>query len=583
MCHSPQRRRKFVSARSLIRTSLVALLAVLPAGNATAQVFKVQGGTSTLLNAEGGSVEFKAPNYDGTIGLGFFDGPFEYGAQARRQFHAYTLLAGDDMVPFNLPTDIFDGSHYFSARGMGATRKDANGSLYAFVGATSTWLGTGFFNAATSDDPVGIFFYERKMTERLRLFSRNIVSNRQTSLQGLEWKQNKWLTVSLAAGIGSNQKYLASAVDAETRTFAFKASYVLMGDMFRRVTVVSPTSSEVDKGNLQMLYTPNQFVSITTGHQNILEPLTLGGPMQQASVNQLSVDLHVERFYFGMGLFASNSAGGSTLGKNIYFGRRIGQHFEVNANYFRSAPHSPSATEPPPPTIATSIPTSPSEVIVSATVHKRYSPRFSVLQLISRTSGQTTVSFGGDFTSNRLMVRADYENVYLPFRPAQPFEQALALNASLRVAGPWQITAASNVAPDGHLRYAFGMSTYLYRINGMIQNSSADSFSIGKYLVQGVVEDDQGVPVEGAALKIGKQLAYTDSSGHFIVRFSKRGPFALSVVPDEFINNGVYEVVSVPPQVKADREDDASDVQIVVRRVPPPAATEPAISKQGKF
>src|ERR1700690_2421409 len=184
MCHSPQRRRKFVSARSLIRTSLVALLAVLPAGNATAQVFKVQGGTSTLLNAEGGSVEFKAPNYDGSVGLGFFDGHFEYGAEARRLFHGYTLLAGDDSVPFTLPTDVFDSSHYFSARGIGAVRKDAVGSLYVFTGATSTWLGTGFFNAAKSDDPVGIFFYERNLTSRLRFFSRDIVSNRQTALQG---------------------------------------------------------------------------------------------------------------------------------------------------------------------------------------------------------------------------------------------------------------------------------------------------------------------------------------------------------------------------------------------------------------
>ncbi len=591
MRHSPQRGRSFVNATSvirrsisrrslirrslvrtsLIRTSLAALLAVLPGKNAMAQVFKVQGGTSTLLNAEGGSVEFKAPNYDGTVGLGFFDGHFEYGAEVRRQFHDYTLLAGDDMVPFNLPTDIFDGSHYFSARGIGAARRDSNGSFYAFAGMTSTWLGTGFFNAATSDDPVGIFFYERKLTERLRFFSRDIVSNRQTSLQGLEWKQNKWLTASLAGGIGSNQKYLASAVDAETQKFALKASYVLMGDMFRRITVASPMSSEVDKGNVQMICTPSPFVSITTGHQNILEPLTLGGPMQQASVNQLSVDLHVERFYFGTGLFTSTSAGGSAQGENFYVGRRIGQRFEVNANYFRSAPRAAPATtpSPTPPTLAASIPTSPADVIVSGTVRERFTSRFSLLQLISRTVGRTTVSFGGDFTSNRLMVRADYENVYLPFRPARPFEQALALNASLRVAGPWQITAASNVAPDGHLRYAFGMSTYLYRMNGMIANSSADSFSIAKYLVQGVVEDDKGVPVEGAALNIGKQIAYTDSSGHFMVRFSKHGPFALRVVPEEFINNGVYEVVSAPPQVKADGEDNASDVQIVVRRVPP--------------
>ena len=102
--------------------------------------------------------------------------------------------------------------------------------------------------------------------------------------------------------------------------------------------------------------------------------------------------------------------------------------------------------------------------------------------------------------------------------------------------------------------------------------SSPDSFSISKYVIQGLVLDDQGAPVEGAALHIGKQVAYTDSSGHFMLRFSKRGSFPLSLAPEEFITNGVYQVVSAPTQVNAESEDNATDVQVVVRRVPPPQA-----------
>ncbi|MFZ0687687.1 MAG: hypothetical protein WAM89_19245 [Terriglobales bacterium] len=535
------------------------LLAVMLAESAAAQVFKVQGGTSTLINAEGGSVEFKAPNYDGSVGMGFFDGHFGYGAEGRSLFHGYTMLVGDETIPFVLPTDVFDGSHYFSARGIGATRKDSDSTFYVFAGATSTWLGTGFFNAATSNDPLGIFFYEKKVSDKLRFFSRDIVSARQTFLQSLEWKPGKRLKASLTGGVGSNEKYFASAVDLETQKLAFKASYVLMGDMFHRITIASPMSSEVDKGNVQMLYKPFPFVSLMTGHQNILEPLTLGGPMQPATVNQFSVDFHIDRFFFGSGLFASTAAGRGTQGTNLYLGRRFGQSLEVNTNYFRSAPEN----TPGQPSLG------PPSVIVSGTVRERFSSRFSLLQLISRTDGQTTVSFGGDFTSNRLMLRVDYQNVYLPYRPQQPFEQAMAVNASLRVSGPWQITAASNVAPDGHLRYSFGMSTYLYRLNGMMVSAPGESFSIAKYLVQGVVNDDKGDPVEGAALHIGKQIAYTDSAGRFSARFSKRTTFPLSVVPDEFINNGMFEVVSAPLQAKADTEDNAGDLKIVVRRVPP--------------
>ncbi|HET8827610.1 MAG TPA: hypothetical protein VFM77_20890 [Terriglobales bacterium] len=534
------------------RAVLTAMLFI--AAGASAQVFRVQGGTSTLLGAQGGSVEFTAPNYDGSVGLGYYNGQLMFGGETRYKYHDYIFLAGDDNVPFTLPTDVFDSSHYFSARGAGFTRGDHDRSMYVFAGTTATWLGTGFFNAATSDDPVGVFFYQRKLSDNLRFVSRNIASHRQTSLQALEWSPQKWMKASLTGGIGANQKYFAAGIDTETEKLAFKSSYVVTGDMFRRVTIASPMSSEVNKGNVEMMYKPEEHIAITTAHQNILEPLTLTGPMEAASIDQISTDLHVDHFYFGSGFFRSNTAGRNTHGTNFYVGRRINHRLEANTNYFLSKSDNGVKTS-----------------ILSGTLRENFSSRFSLLQLVSRTAGQTTFAFGGDYISNRILLRVDYQNVYLPFRPDHPFEQAMAFNASYRVSGPWQITAASNVAPDGHIRYSVGVTTYLYRSGGMNVNSP-DSFSISKYVIQGLVLDDQGAPVEGAALHIGKQVAYTDSSGHFMLRFSKRGSFPLSLAPEEFMTNGVYQVVSAPSQVNAESEDNATDVQVVVRRVPPPQA-----------
>jgi hypothetical protein len=538
-----------------LHCALLALVALI-ATSTMAQVFRVQGGTSTLLNAEGGSLEFTAPNYDGSLGLGYYNGQLQFGAETRYKYHKYTILAGDDAVPFLLPTDIFDSSHYFSARGAGISRTEKDRAMYAFAGTTSTSLGTGFFHSATSDDPVAIFFYERKLSDTLRFFSRNLASRRQTFLEGLEYSPQKWMKASVTGGIGSNQKYFAAGIDTETKTLAFKSSYVVTGDMFRRVTITSPMSSEVNKGNVEMLYKPDEHVSVTTVHENLLEPLTAGGPMHAASVDQITTDLNAYHFNFGTGLFRSNTAGRNTNGVNFYAGHRIGRHVEANGNYFESKSQ----------VVKTSI--------VSGTVRESFSSRFSLLQLVSRTAGQTTYAFGGDYISNRILLRADYQNVYLPFRPDHPFEQALALNASLRITGPWQITAASDVAPDGHLRYAIGVSTYLYRFGGMMMSANSPaSFSIPKYLIQGLVKDDQGMPVEGAALHIAKQVAYSDSTGHFQVRFSKHGPFPLSVALNEFITTGIYEVVSAPSEVRAESEDTATDTQIVIRRVPPQRAT----------
>jgi hypothetical protein len=526
--------------------------AMLLSTRGNAQVFRVQGGTSTMLNAQGGSVEFKAPKYDGSVNLGYFAGHLRYGAENRYQMRRFTLLTGDETVPFVLPTDVFDASHYFSVRGIGITHKDGAGKYYAFAGTTSTWLGTGLFNAATSDDPVGMLFYERKISDHFKFFSRDIVSRRQTLLQGLEWEPNRSVKASLTGGIGSNQKYLAASFDAETEKLIFRTSYVLTGKSFQRISLATPLSSEVTKGNAQVLYKPLDFVSFTAGHQNLLEPLTLGGTMQQATVNQLSADFHVQKFYFGSGQFSSSSGGLGTQGTNVYVGRRFGRLFEVNQNWFQSKSQG-----------------QPSSRILSGTIRENFSSRLSLLQLISRTNGQTTFAFGGDFTSNRLMLQADYQNLYLPFRPDHPFQQALALNASVRVAGPMQITAASNVDPTGHLRYTFGMSTYMYRMSGMM-SARSETFSIAKFLVEGVVKDDQGNPVEGAALHIGKEVVYSDSTGAFLVRMSKHGPFPLSIAPEEFTANGAYETVSAPPAVRAEMDTAAARVEIVIRRVPPP-------------
>ena len=112
----------------------------------------------------------------------------------------------------------------------------------------------------------------------------------------------------------------------------------------------------------------------------------------------------------------------------------------------------------------------------------------------------------------------------------------------------------------------------LIALGATMRASSPDSFSVSKYVIQGIVLDDQGSPVEGAALHIGRQVTRSDSSGRFLLRLSKRASFPLSLAPEEFITNGVYEVVSAPAEVDSQPEDGATDVQVVVRRVPPPQA-----------
>src|SRR5215472_18265865 len=97
------------------RLAIAALSISFVASTSGAQVFHVLGGTSTLLNADGASVDIKGPNYEGNLGMGFLDGHFELGGFVRTKVLGYTVTSGDDAVVFDLPTDVFDTTHYFSA------------------------------------------------------------------------------------------------------------------------------------------------------------------------------------------------------------------------------------------------------------------------------------------------------------------------------------------------------------------------------------------------------------------------------------------------------------------------------------
>jgi len=138
------------------------------------------------------------------------------------------------------------------------------------------------------------------------------------------------------------------------------------------------------------------------------------------------------------------------------------------------------------------------------------------------------------------------------------------------------------VTPDGKLRYtAFG-NTALYRYSGLRVGEGSQNFKLEDKIIRGRVVDEKNEPVNGAALRIGKELVFTDVEGKFFVRVKKARGYAVKVVIEEFIVPGYFEVVTAPAEIQAVAEDSEVEVVIVVRRVSPPrrpthtAGTPPA-------
>jgi hypothetical protein len=532
------------------------ILAVLLAAPLSAQIFKIEGGTSTLFNADGGTLSIKAPNYDGSFGAGIFEGHFLMGAVARTKVMGYTVTAGDDSVRFDLPTDIFGNTSYFAARGVGISKNSADSGFYILGGLTSEWTGTGFFQAARSQDPTGVIFFHHRITDTLHFYSRNVASTKSTSLQALEWDPEKWLKTSATGGIGSGKPYLATGIDAELRQLTLRASYAYVSPDFRRVTIPDLQDSEPERENLEATYHFNRDDSITAAHRNLMQPLSLNSPFERASSDQLSGNFRLGHTYFGAGLYSSRFSGENSWGTNIFVGQKI-KFLDVNTSYFVSKSG-----------------TNQADSMLTNTFREIMSPRFSLLQVLTYTEGQWAFAYGGSFITNRFNVSLDYQTQYLAFRTNKPFQQTLSLNAMVHVIGPIALTANSSVAPDGHVRYSFGGETYLYRYNGLMPSwgQANESYKFPKYLVKGFVQDVNGKPVSGAAIQIGNDIVFTDGTGSFMYRTRKHSQMEFKVVVNQFLATGIFEVVQAPLSVTPEKEDQAQDVQVVVREYTPEQA-----------
>jgi hypothetical protein len=83
------------------------------------------------------------------------------------------------------------------------------------------------------------------------------------------------------------------------------------------------------------------------------------------------------------------------------------------------------------------------------------------------------------------------------------------------------------------------------------------------------VVDDDGRPVEGAALEIGGAAVFTDSHGRFFHRLSGTRAVALRILLDDFLVPGPFAVVSAPTMVTPRLERESTPIRVVVRRAQP--------------
>jgi hypothetical protein len=521
----------------------------------SAQVIKVEAGASDILPSQGGSIHIQGENYEGYVGAGDIGGVFRFGSYLKTSFDGYKFTLGDQSTMIGLPTDIFGAQQYFLTRGAGVSGQFHGAKVFLFGGTTALGIGSQFFQAAQSQVPVGMLFLDIPLSDKLTFYSRNLASNQQTSIQGLNWRPFKWLNTGLSAGIGGNKPYMATTFEVKRDWLDVKAGYIVAGNQFRRITTPSIFAAEYDRENLQVTIKPVSGLAVIAAHENLLQPQTdFNAPFLRATVDQFQADYNVAKFRLGAGLFESHSHSFHNLGEDFSVYRPITRNIEAGVNYFRtlSGPRPRSSN-------------------LSGSIREKITQKLSLLQVVTNSQGNTNVLFGGTYTTNRFAVNVDYQNLYLPFLPNNPFSQSLTVSLRIKLFGNVQVTGDTFRSSDGKLRYSAGANTLL--VHNFQRGGSNETFNFPKYVVRGHVRDRGGAPIEGAALRIGNELVYTNAFGEFVLRQKKAGPLPLEVVLGEFTNTLRFRVIAAPPTVTAEPEDSAPDVQIVLEPVFRPRAT----------
>lgn len=524
-----------------------------------AQVFEVNGGASSLYQVDGASLTMHGPSYDIATGLGFAEGRLLEGMQIVRAMPFGKLLGGDLRIPFVLPTDIFDSSHYLLARGAGASITREGSDLLLFGGATSTDYSSPYFDGATTRDPAGMIFIRQALGTHWTLVSDTILTDRITSIASVQWKPIPRFDLALAAGEGSRAPYAAVSIKFYRPTIDIQAAYILASAEFHRVMRQPQLLAEPDRANATVTYKPATYLSLSAGRQEYLVPASSSGSNMQSQVDQAAVGLHLLGTQFNSTVYDSHfrqSTGAPAMNHAVALtiARKFKPRYQVSTSYLMSRPHEAHAFE--------SLISTLSEVINS---------RLTVTESISHASGNTSVNFGGEFLSNLFSASASYETIYVPTNNSRPFEQALMLDSKLNLFHRLSLHASSGVDPTGHVRYTADMKTIM-TVN-RADSSVIEHVGLGRFVLRGCVQLPSGAPVEGAAIELDGKMLYTDSTGCFVDRENKGRTHTLQVLPQEFLADGNWAVISEPRTITSAPENERPNPAklLIVARVAGPS------------
>lgn len=531
-----------------LRRCLVLALLVSSSESASAQVFQVQGGGSSLFAGYGGLLNIWGNGYEASLGIGYLDG-IKIGVAGRRLIGGRdTLRLGNDLLPMTFDTDVFGMGTALFAQGASIQRRRGRTQTWFFAGASASALAAPYFGSQRAVHAMSWGRVRHDVSRDLSLSAHAITSDRQSFLGSARWQPRRGITGSTTLGIGSNVPYGALALDVERSHLDVKATLAGMGRGFRRASGPMPLQTELERENALVTWKPLEGWSFGVGRQHFRQDSAFAGIPQRAALTQLLATGRVAGVAFSGGWLHSE-AGRVPNVSSYLTGKRLVTDWLQGELYVLRVwqPTEARSTTP---------------VLL---LRETLSPRLALLQAITRDQGRTNVSLGGTITAGLSSIGVDYQVAHSPYLSTNPFVHSMGVNARLHVRGV-SFALGSFVTPDGKLHYSAQGNTFMYRGTDASSGSGGGG-RVDAFVASGRVVDTSGAPIEGAALDVAGEVVYTDSQGRFFVRKPTGRLLPLRVVLDDFLVPGTFEVVTAPAELRPVREPRGVPAVIVLRRV----------------
>lgn len=558
------------------RLALTAVVLLLKPPAGSAQAFEFSGGASTIYGAAGGTLLVHGENTESTLGAGIENHHFGAGGAIERRTGSGTTTLGMQSLRADVPTDIFAPTHVLVGLGAGFSRgtPESAQQLRSFAGFSSVDGGSPFFASGDAETPLLFSQWNRHLAGKCQSVTTAIDFRQFLALEsvGCDLHGKGLWQIAGTAGGGGEGGYGAGSVRFQGSRLQLQMAYLYAGDAIDRSTVMYASVPEPAGTNVSMTYQLGRAWNISAMHEHFVIPPfistgnpNLDTPREQTSLNQLGVAYHRGATSFSASVISSalQLPQGSARTNNAL--ASVGSGDATNTSLTATFEHDFGPLRWTENLVESNESSSAGQRLSMSSLALRFNPHLLGSVTANVTNGHLSLAPGGEWLTAATHVRVDYELLYVANHPQQPFQQAVEVNAGLRLWHALGFEVASDVGPTGVIGYTFRFTTFAAHAP---VGQAGLGIQVGDSVLMGRVVDEGGLPISGAALSIDHTPLFTDTNGAFCFRERRPALHALHVTPDEFLTPGHFVVKSAPGRVASQSEREAIPVRIVVSRQP---------------